>query len=79
MRKLIRCSGGCDQLVSYYQTYKAKITDFHVMQGLPRSSATEIEYIGRICRSCAEKAGYTIKRKKKEKKNDAYQTTLITS
>jgi len=76
MKKLIRCVG-CKELTAYYKSYKAKVVDIYIAPGVPRSLAQPDNYEGRICKRCAENAGYKTHRKHKKKESTPKKAMLI--
>lgn len=50
---------GCKLVIRHYGSYAVKLAD-HVESPLT-GEVKEVELVGRICKSCARRAGYKIK------------------
>lgn len=64
MKQVIRCLG-CGDLVRYYGSYKVNLQE--TIRSTFTGAITEHEIEGQICRDCARKAGYKVKREGGEK------------
>lgn len=61
MKQVVLCVGGCNKVVRLYGSYKVHIKER--VKVLLTGEVREVEYEGRICRACAEEAGYKVHQK----------------
>ena len=59
MKQIVRCVGG-DHFVGYYKSFKVKAIDR--VTNPHTGEIKDVSYEGRLCRDCAQKAGYKVKR-----------------
>lgn len=60
MKQAVKCVG-CGKVVGLYKSYAVMVRECPVVNGV---RLPEVAYKGRICRDCAEGAGYKVKEKK---------------
>lgn len=62
MKRVIECLGGCGNVVRLHGSYKVSAQK---LVKNPHTGETSYQVIeGKICKECAEKAGYVTKRQK---------------
>lgn len=60
MKQVVRCVG-CSKIVGLYKSYSVTVTETPIENG---KRLAEVTYKARMCKDCAEGAGYKTKRRK---------------